>query len=156
MAKERWRPIEGYEEIAEISDQGRVRHISDTWRRKAGSLYPLNWRSGYLAVSLMKDGKSKRISVHILVMKTFGPPQPPNTEVDHENRDRSYNYLVNLRWLTRTLNNRNRSSVKLTYELAQEIRTRIGSHQQLADEYAVSRRLIGLIKQEKIWLNASI
>lgn len=57
--------------------------------------------SGYRSVSLRRDGRSRNMYVHDLVMRAWVGPRPsPEHEICHGNRDRSDNRLANLRYDT--------------------------------------------------------
>ena len=62
----RWKPIEGYENLYLISEEG------DVWSIKRGKmLKPRVNSNGYLLVSLCKNGKGKNYRVHRLVAEAF-------------------------------------------------------------------------------------
>ena len=44
-----------------------------------------------------------------------------------------------------------RSNSKLTESLVRIIRLRAGTHQAIADEFGVSRRLVGMVKSRQVW-----
>ena len=58
---------------------------------------------GYKGVTIL----DKRYKVHRLVAETFIPNPENKPEIDHINRNPSDNRMENLRWATRTENNRN-------------------------------------------------
>jgi len=64
---------------------------------------------GYCRVDLCNDGKHKLFMNHRLVGLHF-IPNPNNKEIiDHIDRNRSNNHISNLRWVTYSENNQNRS-----------------------------------------------
>ena len=103
LEQERWKPIFGYDGMYEVSDLGRVRSKhSGEWKvlsaRKVGS--------GYLQVSLCKDGKKNKLYVHRLVAQSFIPNDNIfNTEINHINECKSDNRASNLEWCDRRYNN---------------------------------------------------
>lgn len=104
MKKEIWKSIKGYE----ASNFGRVRSL-DHWRdngaggymQKGRILKPGKNSSGYLQVTLCKDGKRKIFYVHRLVWEAFNGKIPEGMEVNHINEDKTDNrYPENLNLLT--------------------------------------------------------
>jgi hypothetical protein len=97
-----WQPVQGYEGLYEVSDQGRVRSL-DRWscegqgRRwiKERVLAPVTDKDGYQLVTI----KGKLLKVHRLVMLSFcGTPPEWATMVNHIDKDPSNNALSNLEW----------------------------------------------------------
>lgn len=90
-----------------VSSQGRFKfpngHIS------SGSRHGL----GYIQVHY----KRKKYYAHRLILETFVGPNPPGKECDHIDRDRSNNMISNLRWVTKTENQANRSNSKKEIKL---------------------------------------
>ena len=70
--------------------------------------------SGYPKVYLCNGNKQKSIPLHIILAKTFIDNPDNKPIVDHINHDRSDYSLSNLRWVTYSENNLNRSSTKKT------------------------------------------
>jgi len=111
---EEWRPIPGYEGHYEVSKLGQVRSlkravISHTDGRtrvfKGRVLKPeLRGNTGYLMVSLSKNGVRQKWYVHRLVLLTFKGEPAVGEEACHNNRVRTDNRLDNLRWDTHQAN----------------------------------------------------
>lgn len=59
---------------------------------------------GYMHVNYKKT----KYLVHRLVLEAFVGSCPENMECDHIDRNRTNNHLTNLRWVTRSENNRNK------------------------------------------------
>lgn len=95
-----WKPIEGYEGIYEVSDQGRVRNV----KRGGRLLSCVKVAHGYLCVSLYKDGKQRMLLVHRLVALAFIPNPENKEQVNHKDLDKTNNTVGNLEWVTRDEN----------------------------------------------------
>lgn len=67
-----------------------------------------NDSKGYPRVKLNSHDYRK----HFLIAKQFIPNDDPElkNQIDHINRDRTDNHLINLRWVTQSENNKNKSS----------------------------------------------
>ncbi|WP_442972456.1 NUMOD4 motif-containing HNH endonuclease [Rhodococcus sp. BH5] len=106
-----WRAVVGYEGIYEVSDLGEVRSVSRTdarGHRRTGRLrvaYP-SVSSGHLTVTLYKRGRRSTKFVHRLVIEAFTGPRPDGMEACHNNGVRTDNRASNLRWDTRSANQR--------------------------------------------------
>lgn len=94
--KETFKAVPGYEGLYEVSDLGKVKSL------KTGKILKLGkYHSGYLCVTLCKDGKHKKFLVHRLVYAAFNGEIPPGLEVNHINdKDKTDNRLCNLNLMT--------------------------------------------------------
>ena len=93
-----WKPIDGYEEMYAVSDEGEVISF-----RK---LKPRENNCGYLAVVLCKEGqKPKQHFIHRLVAKAFIPNPLNFPQVNHKDKDKHNNCVENLEWCTSKENN---------------------------------------------------
>jgi len=108
---EKWKSIDGFKGIYEVSDFGRVRSISriDSLKReKEGKvLMPHVNRYGYSVITLHLHGKNHLKTIHRLVASAFLPDYSELLQVDHVNGDRGNNYISNLRMTNQTNNNGN-------------------------------------------------
>ena len=109
---ERWKPVNGYVGIYEVSSHGRVRSLDRVVtysdgrvRRHKGKILstPLS-RDGYPAVNLHAQGRLKKRYVHSLIAETFIGPRPEGTEVCHNDGNPTNNHVDNLRYGTRSEN----------------------------------------------------
>lgn len=111
--QEFWLPVPhaGFADKYEVSSTGNIRNCL------TGKILSPNWtQKGYRQVFLFPGGgPSKVFRVHRLVLETFVGPPPPGCEADHIDRDRSNNALSNLRWVTKSENNKNRRDSRPTY-----------------------------------------
>jgi len=64
--------------------------------------------TGYMRVSLYKDGKKKTHDVHRLVGLHFIPNPESKFAIDHIDRDKTNNHVSNLRWATTSENCQNK------------------------------------------------
>lgn len=113
---ERWKPVPDWEGYYEVSDHGRVRGLDRTittrtgyrklirGRVLAGIRHIVNRTTGptciFVAVNLKRDGHSRTVPVHQLVMAAFVGPRPPDREVCHANGNAEDNRLTNLSYGT--------------------------------------------------------
>lgn len=109
-AVETWRHVKGCEGMYEVSSLGRVRSLPYTETRcsSAGKVYTIKHpakmrklqigRNGYFAVSIKRDGKYYRVSVHRLVAEAFIPNPDNLPEVNHIDENRQNNAVSNLEW----------------------------------------------------------
>ena len=90
-----WMPIPGFPGY-EASSDGYVRSARTT-------LSP--WlSSGYLTVSLRRDGKTHRVHIHRLVLMAHVSLPPSGFDGCHNDGERLNNHVGNLRWATRSEN----------------------------------------------------
>ena len=99
-----WKDIEGFENIYQVSNFGRVRSLDrKVWNyvKPGRILKPHNNGHGYFNVSLHnKDKIEKHAYVHILVAKAFIPNPKEYTQVNHKDFDKSNNCIGNLEWVS--------------------------------------------------------
>lgn len=128
-----WKDIQGYEGIYQISNTGKVKrlkfaHVSPngkiTWICKEKILTPKVDKKGYLFVRLGNGTKiPKNLRIARLVACAFISEQPfEKAQVDHVDRDRTNNNVENLRWVSNSMNCRNKSNNTL-FEIDGETKT---------------------------------
>lgn len=103
--QEEWNPVVGYEKHYAVSDQGKVRRITDGLRRgvKAGfELKPNLTGKGYLFVRLYdRDTKRTRSTLlHNIVTAAFLGPKPQGMQVNHIDGNKLNPSLSNLEYVT--------------------------------------------------------
>lgn len=103
---EEWRPIPGWEDLYEASDQGRVRSVGrGKGRRPPGRVLCQRYnRDGYLKVRLTRNHQQWDPYTHAVVMLTFVGVRPIGHDIDHLNGDRGDNRLANLEYVTTSVN----------------------------------------------------
>ncbi len=85
-----------FNEKYEVSSLGRVRNSKF---KKLST--PFTYHSGYLGISLRSDdGTAKTYKIHQLIAITFLPNDKNKLTVNHKNKNRSDNSLINLEWAT--------------------------------------------------------
>jgi len=94
--KEKWKDIENYEGLYQISNLGRVRRTDNGKERL---LKPFLIK-GYYVVRLSKKGIAKNKSMHRLIAKAFIPNEKKYNIVDHINGIKTDNRIENLEWVT--------------------------------------------------------
>lgn len=121
IRNEIWKPVVGFEGLYEVSNFGRVKSLDRVTRHNYGGFR--NWKgrilrqkdtpAGYKRVALFK-GMIKNKFVHRLMFEAFVGDVKFGCVIDHVNRDRSDNRLVNIRQVTFRENSTNRCREKLT------------------------------------------
>lgn len=106
---ELWKPVIGYEGTYEVSNEGGVRSIDRMdiagRNRISGKLLsPEVTHKGYLRVGLTGEGKTKKHSIHRLVLCAFVGQCPEGHEGCHDDGNPANNALINLRWGTPAAN----------------------------------------------------
>ena len=93
--EEIWKDIEGFEDHYKISNLGNV-----YGKKRKRNLKPSLNSHGYYHISLWKNGKEKKMSIHRLIGLHFIPNPENKPTVDHIDQNPINNDLSNLRWYT--------------------------------------------------------
>lgn len=140
---------------------------------KGRVLSPRVGNKGYLIVHFRSGGKckSKNMRVHRAVAMAFIPNKRNKPQVNHIDHDRQNNAPINLEWCTNSENMQHAGRAgrlgkagwgkgskhplaKLTEASVAEIRRRLElghKDRDIAKDYCVGRRSIGLIKEGRTW-----
>ena len=116
VVDEIWKPIKDYEGLYEVSNKGRVKSLQRYTEsyNKSGEIKQNHkekilknniMKSGYVMITLFKNGKPKSYFIHRLVAQVFVPNPENNNEVNHKDENKSNNNFENLEWCTRKYNN---------------------------------------------------
>lgn len=107
---ELWKPIEGYENIYEISNYGRVKSLQRIVKKgiydiklKEKILVQFINSNKYLHVTLSKNGICKNVKIHLLVASSFLNHKPDGTHkivIDHIDNNKLNNHLDNLQLIS--------------------------------------------------------
>lgn len=97
-----WRPVVGYQDRYEVSDQGRVRSLHGRYRPRPEPIVLRPWDGGrgYLCVTLHRgDGRPRSARVHVLVLEAFDRPRPTSKhQARHLDGNSRRNIPSNLSW----------------------------------------------------------
>lgn len=156
---EEWRQIPGFPGY-EASSLGNVRSWISTSGKTMGAphtLRPQLQKTGYLRVTLRRDGKSHQMHVHEAVMLAFVGPKPAGNQVRHFPDDSKLNNRAdNLLYGTRAQNKRDRIAhgtwgIKLSHDAAAAIKLAAGTQEAIAEMFSVSPSTVRAIKTGKCW-----
>ncbi len=97
-----WRPVPEWEDLFEVSSDGRVRSLvaRTCWPAKRELQQTSPSEYGHLRVALARDGVTRRVFVHRLVAAAFIGPRPEGQFVRHLNGISTDNRPENLAYGT--------------------------------------------------------
>jgi hypothetical protein len=98
LSAEVWLPIEGYENLYEVSSAGRVRSLNR--KTTKGKILQPVMSPLYYRVTLSKDNVPHGVSVHRLVATAFLPNPEGKRNVNHLDGNKINNAVNNLEWAT--------------------------------------------------------
>lgn len=105
MSVEIWKPVVGFEGLYEVSNMGRVKSLKRLHTKERIIAQSLNHK-GYARVTLWKENKQRKFSVHRLVAKAFIPNLDNLPQVNHKDENKQNNNVWNLEWCTQLENHR--------------------------------------------------
>lgn len=126
-----WKPIKGFEGLYEVSNTGMVRSLDHERKNKNGSYIQngkilkigINKRTGYLMVSLSKDGKSKTQYIHKLVANAFIENPKEYKCINHLDENKNNNNVENLEWCNHKINdNHGTRNERISKKLSKKIK----------------------------------
>lgn len=112
--KEIWKQIKGYEGLYQVSNFGRVISLDYMRKKETRIMVPCKKPSGYLYVTLSKNGKRKNLYIHRIVAEAFMPNPENLPQVNHRDENKSNNFAGtpennftdgNLEWCDSKYNN---------------------------------------------------
>ena len=105
--REIWKDVKGYEGLYQVSNLGNVRGLVRDWNNRTKTIRTMRQyvtKTGYLALRLCKDGKTKLWKTHRLVAEAFLENQMAFPFVNHLDGNKLNNCVSNLEWCTASRN----------------------------------------------------
>lgn len=107
---ERWLDVPDYEGIYQVSDHGRIKSLARCRPNPLGGrgqicqderiMRPIANMNGYEFIFLKREGNRVKFYMHRLVAIVFIPNPHDKPIVNHKDRDRQNNHVLNLEWCT--------------------------------------------------------
>lgn len=103
---EEWKDIPNFEGLYQGSNLGRVKSLERFYKTGRGGIQLLPERilkqnikkTGYVEVTLCKNGKHKSFLLHRIIGKLFVPNPNNYTEINHKDENLENNCASNLEW----------------------------------------------------------
>lgn len=168
LESEEWRPVVGYEDAYEVSNQGRVRRIGRSAGATIGRLMKQNLiKDGihlYVGLCPYRQGhqmlrkNQKKFHVHHLVAAAFLGPRPANMVINHKDGCGLNNWAENLEYCTYSENachayRLGLNHINLTAEKVREIRALPDpiNQSEIGRQYGVHPSQISRIRCGLVW-----
>ena len=178
LQEEIWKTVIEYEDLYEVSNQGRVRRIApysyNKWRGDRGRLPRVlkpSSNRGYPQVALYSwDGRGKKThAIHRLVASAFLGPCPPHKQHNHIDGNKKNNGVTNLEYITPSENVRHAQrlglirkrergyenpTAKLSEQQVEIIRQKIQNrvpYRLIAEEFSISAQTVCNVKKGKCY-----
>lgn len=103
LTTERWLPVPGFEGRYEVSDHGRIRSIRNR-HVKTPRVSPQGYHFVMLWIYSQEETCYKRFYIHRLVAMAFIANYETKPMVNHKDRNRQNNHILNLEWVTNSEN----------------------------------------------------
>jgi hypothetical protein len=98
MNSENWKDINGYEGLYMVSDKGNIKSINYNGKKGEKRTLRNHFTGKYFQITLYKNGRKKRFSIHRLVAANFIPNKENYNQVLHKDDDGLNNCVENLEW----------------------------------------------------------
>jgi DNA-binding XRE family transcriptional regulator len=174
--KEVWKDFAGYEGFYQASSGGEVKRLIGICCKKERVLRKNDIVSGYIRISLIKNGKRKRILLHRIILLAFKGPCPKGMEGCHIDGNKLNNNINNLKYATRSENaldkishgtmvlpdnKGSKSGMAKSNELQIKeikilIKEKILTQNQIAHKFNLSPQTICDIKKERTWKHIKV
>lgn len=143
-----WKDVKGYEDLYQISNEGRLRSLDkmvlcrNGHRRKVPGriLKPRILSNGYIQYMLSEDGIKKYFYAHRLVAIAFIPNGEGLPEINHRNEIKTDNRVENLEWCNSSYNNR--YGTKIERQNTNTNRDYTKNNMRKVNQYALDGQLI--------------
>ena len=108
---EEWKDVIGYEGLYQVSNHGRVKHLTQIHKNRFGEctkqehIVGYKGSNGYMYVVLHKNNKPHTVTIHSLVAKAFIPNPNGYACINHKDETHDNNNVDNLEWCDKEYNN---------------------------------------------------